>query len=257
MGKIKIMEDSHAGFTNAWPGRDVHLWSFELNLPATEIKKYRDTLSEEEIARSGRFYFEKDRNQSIITRGCMRAILSLYLETTPAQLNFSYNTYGKPELAADSLRPGLHTGLCFNLSHSHGMGMVAIAQMCPVGIDIEFMRENLAYLEIARRFFSSHEVSELEGLPKNAQKEAFFQCWTRKEAYIKAVGGGLSVPLDRFDVSLKPGEPAALLATRPHSGEASEWELYRLEVPAGYAGALAIRGKVDQLRYFHWADDES
>ena len=255
MGKIKSMEDSYVKFPKAWPGRDVHLWSFDLKLPAIEIKKYKNTLAEDEIARADRFYFEKDRNQSIVTRGCMRAILALYLKTKPAQIDFSYNTYGKPVLATGSLRAGLHAGLSFNLSHSHEMGMLAVAQTYPVGIDIEFIRDNLDYLEIARRFFSPHEVSELEGLPKNAQKEAFFQCWTRKEAYIKAVGGGLSVPLDSFDVSLKSSEPAALLATRPNPEEASKWELYRLDIPANYAGALAIRGKADQLRYFHWTED--
>jgi 4'-phosphopantetheinyl transferase len=261
MGKIKFMEDSYAGFPKAWPGRDVHLWSFDLNLPAAEIKKYKNTLSEDEVARADRFYFEKDQNQSIITRGCMRAILALYLKTKPAQIEFSYNTYGKPVLAADSLHPGLHAGLreglSFNLSHSHEIGMLAVAQAYPVGIDIEFIREDLDYLEIARRFFSPHEVSDLEGLPKNAQKEAFFHCWARKEAYIKAVGGGLSVPLDSFDVSLKPGEPAALLATRPNPEGASEWKLYRLDIPANYAGALAIQGKADQLRYLHWTEDGS
>jgi 4'-phosphopantetheinyl transferase len=158
----------------------------------------------------------------------LREILSGYLETTPAQVRFSYNAYGKPAVQDSRVR--------FNVSHSGGWALFAVTERREVGIDIERIDARVAQEQIPERFFSAWEAAQLRALPVAQQTDAFFRCWTRKEAYIKARGLGLSLPLDSFDVSLAPGEPAALLRG------AGNYALQELPAPEGFAAAIAAEG---------------
>lgn len=226
----------------------VDVWRINLQLPAEGLELLSRTLSPDEIDRSVRFHFQKDREQFIAARGGLRDILSRYLTVSPAQLQFNYSPYGKPALGGESVT----SGLSFNLSHSHQLALVAVTRGCAVGVDLEWMRSELADEQIARRFFSKVEVQSLLEQPLLLQKEAFFTCWTRKEAYIKARGEGLSLPLDQFDVALIPGEPARLLATRPDPHEAERWSLFHLAPGPGYVAALAVAAQSLHLKYWQW-----
>ena len=228
---------------------DVHIWKVDLNVPGSHIQKLQEVLSADEIKRARRFYFQKDRNAFTVARGALRNILSWYLNFQPDELVFEYNSYGKPSLVTRFNTKNLQ----FNLSHSHQLALVAVIWNHEVGVDVEWMREDLADLQIAGRFFSQAEVVELRTVPVAKQKTAFFNCWTRKEAFIKAKGKGLSIPLDQFDVSLKPGVPAALLRTRFLLNEASHWAIYDVSPEPGYRAALAIPTKQKHIKYWQFA----
>lgn len=227
---------------------DVHVWRTSLELGADHVQRLRRTLSADEIVRAERFHFEKDRRHFIIARGVLRIILSRYLGLGPHQLGFCYSSYGKPALATAPGRDWLR----FNVSHSHELALYAITRGREVGIDVEYMRDSVATDMIAERYFSPREVTTFRALPASQRREAFFTCWTRKEAYIKARGEGLSFPLDRFDVSLVPGEPPALLRTLGDPHEAARWSLAALTPGTGYAAALVVEGHGWQLTCWQW-----
>ena len=217
---------------------DVHVWRARLNQPASTVKSFRSILSPDELRRADSFYFEKDRTRFIVARAVLRTILSRYLGVPPRAVRFCYGRHGKPALAEESGGNGLR----FNMSHSHELALYAVARDREVGIDLEYIRQDFASQEIARHFFSPREVSTLCALPASMQARAFFNCWTRKEAYIKARGQGLALPLHQFDVSLSPGEPAELLSSRENPQEASRWTLRELAPGDGYVAALAVEG---------------
>jgi 4'-phosphopantetheinyl transferase len=217
---------------------DVHVWRARLNQPASTVKFFRSILSPDELRRADSFYFQKDRAGFIVARAVLRTIISRYLGVSPIAVRFCYGRHGKPALAEESGEKGLR----FNISHSHELALYVVACDREVGIDLEYIRRDFASQEIARHFFSPREVSTLCALPASVQTEAFFNCWTRKEAYIKATGQGLALPLHQFDVSLSPGEPAALLGSREHPQESSRWTLLELAPGEGYVAALAVEG---------------
>lgn len=223
---------------------DVHVWRAALDVELAYIRRLEGMLSEDERARADRFYFEKDRDRFVAAHGLLRSILGRYLELSPDHLQFVYGDYGKPALAGQS---GVQ-GICFNMSHSEGLGLYVVTRGREVGIDVEHRRPNFATRDVAEKFFSPREVATLFGLPESLQSEAFFNCWTRKEAYIKARGMGLSLPLDQFDVSLVPGEPAALLHTSDDPMETSRWCLQELVPAPDYAAALAVAGSDWRLK---------
>ena len=202
------------------------------------------TLSEEEAKRAVRFRFEKDRIRYIVAHGCLRNILARYLQCEPGVLNFDINEYGKPSINGHKLE--------FNLSHSGDFALIAVSHKRKVGVDVERIHSDMEFESIADRFFSPNELAELMSLPLEQRAIAFFNCWTRKEAYIKAQGLGLSLPLDSFDVSLTPNEPAFLRATRPDAQEANRWSLCSLKVDPGYAAAVAINDKDLELKLWDW-----
>ena len=227
---------------------EVHIWHAALNQPAAAVGDLSRSLAPDETARAGRFHFQKHRDHFVVARGVLRALLGRYLNAAPAGLRFSYTHYGKPFLADEER----HDGLRFNVSHSHERALLAFTRGREVGVDIEHIRPEVATEQIAERFFSAGEVAALRSLPADAQPRGFFNCWTRKEAYIKARGEGLSIPLDCFDVSLLPGEPAALLATRDDPAEATRWSLHELPAGEGYVAALAVAGHGLRVRRLHW-----
>lgn len=217
---------------------EVHVWRFELDQPESVVAEFRATLEAGELARAGRFHFEKHRRQFVVGRGGLRYVLARYFDLKPEEFRFSYGAYGKPALVSEGLR--------FNMSHSHGVALVAVALDRELGVDVEHVRADFATESVARRFFSRAEVAVFNALEKEEQVAAFFRCWTRKEAYIKAIGRGLSEPLTAFDVTLAPGEAAALL--RAERGDASRWAMFNIDVGDDYAGALAVEAPVSRIR---------
>lgn len=232
-------------------GKDeVHIWRASLDLPASGIWSLQQTLSADERKRAKRLYFQRDQEHFIVARGLLRAILGRYLNMQPGQLRFCYNPNGKPSLdrayGGDVLR--------FNLSHSHGLALYAVTHGREIGIDLERIRPEVTEQQTAERFFSPQEVAVLNTLPANIRTEAFFNCWTRKEAYIKARGEGLSAPLDNFEVSLAPGEVAALLSFKGDPQETSRWSLQELYPGPGYVAAIAVEGSHRRLKCWQWPD---
>lgn len=228
---------------------DIHVWRIALEVGDSLLIRLREVLSEDERQRAERFYFEKDRCHFTAARGVLRMLLSGYLSRRPEAVCFAYGNYGKPRLADEDNESDLR----FNLTHSHGLALVAVTRRREVGVDVERIRDMERDGEpLAERFFSPREAAVLRSLPTELRREAFFHCWTRKEAYIKAQGKGLSLPLDQFDVSLHPDEPAALLATPHDPTEAQRWSLRRLLPADGYVGALAVEGHSWRLWCGEW-----
>lgn len=229
---------------------DVHIWRAALDQPALCVEKLAQTLSEEEHTRAERFHFQRDRRRFIVGRGVLRTTLALYLGTDPSQLKFCHGPYGKPHLAAPTYGAG--DALRFNLAHSHELALYAFTRGREIGVDLEYIRRALDVGQIAARFFSSGENAVLDALPTDQKQEAFFNCWTRKEAYIKAIGDGLAQPLHQFDVSLAPGKPARLLSVKGDPEEASRWSLKALIPAPDYVAALAVEGHGWELQCWQW-----
>lgn len=229
---------------------DVHVWRAALDLSAPVLSAFERTLSPDELRRAARFRFPQLRQRFVAGRGILRAILSRYLDTSPGELAFGYSGYGKPFLHA---RPG-QAALHFNLSHADGMALYAIAHDRAVGVDVEHFHRSIDHLQIAEHCFSATELRALHALPPELQPRAFLAGWTRKEAYIKARGAGLSLPLDQFSVSLAPGEPAQLLLVEHDPAEASRWALRDLRPGPGYVGALAACGQRWGLACWQWSE---
>jgi 4'-phosphopantetheinyl transferase len=227
---------------------EVHVWRADLDPAASRFERLQHTLSADELQRAARFHFPQDRRRFTVARGVLRDILGRYLGRPSSELGFRYSAYGKPALTDGFDAAGLR----FNISHSHEMALFAVTCDREVGVDIEYLGREIHGEEIAEHFFSVHERADLRALPAELKHQAFFNCWTRKEAYIKAHGEGLSLPLDRFDVSLTPGEPAALLATRTDPQEVLRWSLQALTPGPGYAAALAVEGQGWQLSCWQW-----
>lgn len=226
----------------------VHVWRIILDQSPSQVDRFRNTLADDERSKADQFYFSRDRERFIVARGVLRALVGRYLDREPGSLRFTYSAHGKPALASESGANGIR----FNISHSQGTALCAVTRGRELGVDLEFIRCDLEADQIANRFFSRSEIVALRALPLSLRKYAFFLGWTRKEAYIKARGEGLSMPLDQFAVSLIPGEPAALLSTQPDSDEARRWSLRDLNPGSGYAAALAARGRDWTLSCWQW-----
>lgn len=242
---------------NVWPRgpvrpemeRDeVHVWRVALEQSPSVRRALHETLAADERERAARFHFERDRAHYVCARGALRSILGRYLGLAPRELRFAYNPYGKPGLSGEH---GVNN-LRFNLSHAGGVALCAVARGREVGIDVELPRAEFAGMDVAERFFSRAEVEALRARPGDARVVTFFNCWTRKEAYIKARGEGLSHPLDTFTVSLAEDAPAALLSTEKDPAEAGRWTLMELPLGGGYVAALAVEGGVAALSFWSW-----
>jgi len=216
---------------------EVHLWRASLDVAAERVTLLERTLSPDERARAARYRFARDRVRYVVARGTLRAILGRYLDLDPAGLRFVYGPQGKPALAPEHGRE-----LSFNLSHAGDIALCAVTRDRRVGVDVEQVVPDVAGSTVAEHTFSPRDVATLRALPLHEQTAAFFRCWTRKEAYVKALGAGFSLDLTSFDVSLAPGEPPALLATRPDPTEAARWSFHDVDAGPGYVAALAVEG---------------
>lgn len=265
------------------PG-EVHIWRAALEPPAVVLARFRDTLSAEERERADRFYFESDRVRFIAAHGVLRGIVGRYCDVDPAAVRLRTGPHGKPELvpmdrgdpsqAADA-DSGANAGgratrfhgkntrepvgavdaeepIQFNMSHSHRMGLYAVTSQRAVGIDIEHIRMDFECEKIAGRFFHERETDRLRGLSPGERREAFFQYWTCKEAYIKGRGKGLSIPTRSFSVEIMPSGRATVTHADEDSSDASRWKLVALEPAPGYAGAVAVEGEDPHLVFWHW-----
>ena len=222
----------------------AHVWHVHLEKFAGEESHWNNLLSTEEQQRAARFRFPRDRSRYTLTRALLRTLLAGYLETDPASLSFCYSEHGKPALT------GAHEGsdLQFNVSHSDGVALFGITRNRAIGVDVERVRHDFEVVTIAQRFFSPAEQRSFNSVSPAQQHRAFFDCWTRKEAYVKALGEGLSHPLHQFDVSLVAGEPARLIATRPNPEEAGLWTMIAPDVGAGYAAAAIAKASSLEIK---------
>jgi 4'-phosphopantetheinyl transferase len=216
--------------------RDIHVWMVDLAASARQqIDKLSGYLTEQERQRAAKFINPVHGERWTVARGYLRSILSHYLELLPSQITFNYGAQGKPELAGNPLQ--------FNLSHSHDRAVYAVG-VNPVGIDIEYIHA-VAAGDLVDRFFSPAEREIFHNLPVSIQQAAFFHAWTQKEAYLKALGTGLSTPLNQIEVSIDPRTPARIIS----APTADLWQIYKLELSPEYAGAIVIRGEFDRLKY--------
>jgi 4'-phosphopantetheinyl transferase len=220
---------------------EVHSWCVALDVPPETSAGLDVTLSHDERNRSARLRFARDRRRFIAARGVLRDLLGRYLGTRPGQIRFTYNAFGKPELS-----PEFGSRLRFNLSHSADLALIAITTEAGIGVDLEYIRPQPDHAEIARSFFSAAEVDQLNRLPSPLHTLAFFGCWTKKEAYVKACGEGLAIPLTSFSV------PMATDPTHTLVDLGRPWSLYTLQPVPGYVGALAIEGTGWRLSQWHW-----
>ncbi|MDB6054966.1 MAG: 4-phosphopantetheinyl transferase [Verrucomicrobiales bacterium] len=198
------------------------------NLTATAM----EFLSPEEAERAQRFYFEKDRMEFVGCKALQRILIGRKLGLAPGSLVFTVNAFGKPALAKDLL--------FFNISHSHGRGLIGLGNSGELGVDVEYIERRLEIAELAERFFSKQECEELFGLPLEQQKQGFFNAWSRKEAYIKARGKGISYGLESFSVQLTPGAPARLLEDQNDLEAPMKWKIEDLPVKPGFVAAAAF-----------------
>ena len=232
---------------------EVHLFRVNLEQPRWAVSKMSASLSAEEEERAGRFHFQRDRRRFTISRGVLRAVIGRYLEKSPESIRFSYGEQGKPELA-----PAMGaTPMQFNVAHSRELALIAVTAGAAVGVDIERIRQLDDAGAIAERYFSARESAIFRRLPEDEQEAAFFNCWTRKEAFIKAIGEGLSFPLADFDVAFMPGEPARLLSIENDAAEARQWSLQALIPWPGYTGAVAARSRRCRLQQWYWPEDQT
>jgi 4'-phosphopantetheinyl transferase len=219
------------------PG-EVHVWLGELDVPPERLQALRAVLHADELARADRLLQAHHRIHSAAARAYLRMLLGRYLGVAPKSVELQFNAFGKPSLAGAFASRGLR----FNLSHSHGLALFAFACGRELGVDLEKIRPDFASTEIAGRFFSAAESARLRSLAPEARAQAFFECWTRKEAYIKARGDGLSRGLDTFEVAFGPGTRPAILAAGDEPDAATRWAVYDLQPAEGYCGALIVEG---------------
>ena len=217
---------------------EVHVWRAGLDVDPARLRCWRETLSTEELARAERFHSPLHRDRYTAGRGILRSLLARYLGAPAGDFRFCVNAHGKPALDFGGGSVELH----FNLTHSHNVALFAFTLSGEVGVDVEYIRPSHREMDLAERFFSPQEVDVLRTLPKSSQREMFFHCWTRKEAYIKARGAGLSINLASFTVSLAPDTCTHLPITGHDGPEAGRWCLRPLAPGEGYVGAVAAEG---------------
>ena len=222
---------------------EVHVWTACAADPSL-VEECRRLLSDREADRAARFIFERDRTMAVVSRGLRRMVLGWYAQADPRALGFIEGAHGKPALA------GAGSAVRFNVSHSGDYAVLAVGREREVGVDIERVSTDRDLAAIAAHAFSVNEQRALLELPAGRHAEAFYRCWTQKEAFIKMVGRGLQFPLDRFDVEVDPHRPFALLDLREPTPNAMSCRLTPITTPPGYAGALAVCGQPPTILSF-------
>jgi 4'-phosphopantetheinyl transferase len=230
----------------------VHLWRASLRATGAALPELLALLSGEERTRAARFRSDVHRGRYIVGRAVQRRVLGRYLAIPPELVVYRLGPHGKPELD-----PAVHPGSTrFNVSNSEDDLLLALTLGAEIGVDLEALRPVSERDAIAARFFSVPEQAVYRSIPEAQREVAFYTCWTRKEAWIKALGDGLTLPLGHFDVTLRPGEPARLLATRGDPGAAARWTLREVDVGAGWLAALAVEGRLEGVRLYEWPGED-
>jgi 4'-phosphopantetheinyl transferase len=230
---------------------EVHVWRASLEVRPSQVKTLKQIISDDELSRAERFHFQRDRDHYIVARGLLRTILVKYLRMKPGELRFCYSPFGKP-----ALEEKIHGNtLRFNASHSHCLALFAVALDRDIGVDLEYIRSDFSFGNIAGQFFSQGEADALNSLPEHLRQEAFYTLWTRKEAYLKARGKGLPGGLNDIEFSLTAGDPAELPEIHISSQEGPLWLLRDLTVEPGYASAVAVEGNNWRLKCYQWKND--
>lgn len=222
--------------------KEVHIWKTLLDInDSDQIEAFLDTLNDDEVRRAERFCFADDRLKFIISRGTLRFLLGRYLNESPKNFVFQYNKYGKPYLN--------NLPLHFNVSHSKSVALYAFSLNEEIGIDVEYCKST-RNINLVSRSFSELEQKAYNELPDSLKMEAFYKCWTRKEAFMKAVGDGFSIPLKSFDVSLDHNP--RLIEIRDLDHKVHEWTLHDIPVPDNYKATLAIKDKEIKTLFFEY-----
>lgn len=224
------------------PEGKAHVWYFSVEQFSTGIAPFVEVLSDDEKQKAKSFKFVKDQKISILSRGLLRMISARYLDVDAHKIRFRYSDYGKPAYFDGS-------SLKFNVSHSGKYIVIAFTSGSEVGVDIEHIKTNFEVLDIARKFFSDGEIESVMAFDPSERVMAFFRCWTRKEAFIKAKGHGLSFPLDAFTVSLDKDDPK-MLETKWDADERRKWRLFSFVPAEGYVGALLVAHSIQSVQYF-------
>jgi 4'-phosphopantetheinyl transferase len=221
---------------------EVHIWLVQSNDPNFVFEDFEGLLSSVERDRASKFKFDTDRQPYVIAHAALRLILSTYAKRPAEELQFASGPFGKPKLV--DLHPKME--IDFNLSHSHEVALVAVTAAREIGVDVEWVRKEFAFAEVAKRFFTRREVAALHSLPHNFQREAFYKCWTSKEALLKAKGTGLRGELDEVEILFNLEDGVRVNSTVPN------WTLVELNPGDGYVGALAVQGPQCRLQCFQW-----
>ena len=233
-------------------GGEAHLWRIDLNQKFYAAQTALDLISADERKRAEKYYLERDRKNFIKARAALRQILSRYLDLAPHKIVFSADQYGKP-----ALNMGNHSApLNFNFSSSGEIALCAVTRQRKIGVDVELINPNWANTEVAERFFSTSENLDFKNVSETLRTRTFFSIWTRKEAFIKAVGCGLSYPLQNFSVSIEPDETTPKLTFNDSIGNDS-WSLFSFSPQSEFAAALAVEGDLPDLRFWHWSKNSA
>ena len=222
----------------------LHIWQVNLDRSEYELGVLSELLSIDEQGRAARFHFARDRERYVVGRGILRSILARYLGQPAQELIFNYGSRGKPVLPGAPLQ--------FNLAHSGGVAVIALSRDRPVGIDIEQIRVVPNWEGVTNSFFSAMERKAIQSVPSIDRLFAFFTCWTRKEAYLKATGDGIGVPLDSFDVSVIPDSLPRLLRVQGAPEETSRWHFHTLPLASEYIGVAAHDGPIERVQHYQW-----
>ena len=242
MGKSAI----YSAMNRILDEKQLDLWKIDIASLKGEVKAYRSFLNGEELIKANGYRFQKDHDTFVVTRAVLRLLLGSYLNSDPSNLHFKYGKKGKPFL------DGKHASIEFNVSHSGSMAIVGIADGCPLGVDVEYLKQGLDFLELAKDFFSDAEIQTLIALPEDQRSIAFYRCWTRKESFIKAKGIGLSYPLDAFSVSLDSDDYAKLEHTRMDPTEKERWKMLSFIPKENYRAAVTIDRHCTKYKLFDW-----
>lgn len=227
---------------------EVHLWFVPLAVTPEKLLHFKSILSRDEQERAGRFRKTTDAQRYVAARGSLRSLLGTYLSIEPNRLQFAYDAFGKPHLAGEAALASVN----FSVSHSDDRGLFGFVRGHKIGVDLERVSTEIDFKDLAERYFSPNEFQVLWSLPADQRRMAFYCGWTRKEAYLKGQGVGLSYGLDRVEVSLAPDEPAMILRVADDPDASLRWVVQHLSPAPGYTGAAAVEASNLTFGCFKW-----
>ena len=223
----------------------VHIWRASLDLPPAQVDYFASLLAPDEVTKANKFRFPVHRRRYIVARGILRQLLANYLHLRPQEIGFEYGDRGKPYLSDfDSLQ--------FNVSHSHESVLYGVSDRIPIGVDVEYLRKMPDAAKIARRFFSAKEYELIDRVVETEQQRLFFQLWTAKEAYLKALGVGLAGSLNSVELEVNP---IRLVAVKGSKSAAADWSVYSCGWATNYIAAIAIKAQksAKEVNFWQWS----